>query len=183
MIPITISLLGRRHVKWLFLPSIGRFRGIIALWDPQTLEFMDSTLELSLSLCVICLSHGGGNSVDDIIRVYIYKSYRWHYMLCLFFCGVRELSCLLIYHGVEEETSILLNFPPRDPLKEGCLSFWGLFGEKTRMEWNQDLNSERLGMELESRTQLFGENWNGIRFQTLLFGKQLWNGNQTCFYF
>ena len=26
----------------------------------------------------------------------------------------------------------------------------GLFGEKTGMEWNQDLNPEGLGMELES---------------------------------
>ena len=41
------------------------------------------------------------------------------------------------------------------------------------MEWNEDLNLGGLGMELESLTQLFGETWNGIRFQTLLFDKQL----------
>jgi len=51
------------------------------------------------------------------------------------------------------------------------------------MEWNQDLNPGGLGMELESWTQLFGENWNEIRFQSLLFGEQFWNGINSVFSF
>ena len=60
----------------------------------------------------------------------------------------------------------------------------GLFGEKTGMEWNQDLNPGGLGMELESWTQLFGEQWNGIRIQSLLFGEKTgMEWNQKCFWF
>ena len=44
------------------------------------------------------------------------------------------------------------------------------------MKWNQNLNPSRVGMELQSRTQSFDKNWNGIKFQFLLFGEQLWNG-------
>ena len=52
---------------------------------------------------------------------------------------------------------------------------------KTGMEWNQDLNLGGLGMELESWAQLFGENWNGIRSYSLLFGEQFWNGINSIF--
>ena len=52
---------------------------------------------------------------------------------------------------------------------------------KTGMEWNQDLNPGGLGMELESWAQLFGENWNGIRSHSLLFGEQFWNGINSVF--
>ena len=47
------------------------------------------------------------------------------------------------------------------------------------MEWNHDLNLGGLSIELESWTQLFGEHWNGIRTQSLLFGEQSWNGIRT----
>jgi len=42
---------------------------------------------------------------------------------------------------------------------------------RIRMKWNHDLNPRGLGMELESWTQLFGEQWNEIRIQFLLFDK------------
>jgi len=51
------------------------------------------------------------------------------------------------------------------------------------MEWNRNLNPGGLGMELESWTQSFGEQWNEIRIQSLLFGEQSWNGIKTVFDF
>jgi len=42
--PLAISLWGRRPIEWLYLPSVGRSRGIIVIWDPQVLELGESRI-------------------------------------------------------------------------------------------------------------------------------------------
>jgi len=42
--PIAVRLWGRRPMKWLFLVSVGRSGGIVTIWDPQTVELLDSKI-------------------------------------------------------------------------------------------------------------------------------------------
>jgi len=65
-----------------------------------------------------------------------------------------------------------LDLPHHPPLPKGIKfrypMFWWTFRpcllRKVEMKWNQDLNLVGLRMKLESWTQLFGENWNELRF-------------------
>ena len=49
--PITISLKGHHRVQQLFLMLVGRSKGIVTIWDPQSFQLLDLRIGSFSSYC------------------------------------------------------------------------------------------------------------------------------------